>query len=353
MGRKPGGMRLVFVGRRAVAVALSLCLLGAWLVLWPVSSSTARGGPQSDNAPRIYHKARNFRIPFNLKPETKDRMKELHLLVSEDSGYHWYVKSKTFPNHPTFSFRSVHDGEYWFAVQTRTVDGKVSPSLDSTIEPNLKVVVDTIPPSLLLEPGERRGSLATVSWEARDENLDPRSLVVEYQVAGSTDWRRVPLGTIKLSGSRRWDAGTADALKVRASVSDRAGNVTEAFVDLPEGTGRPAGSGLGAAGIRRSPPVEYRIPVARTSWPARVSRPSRSGPPSSAGTPAGSPRQVRGPSPRASAGNRRPRSKQSDWSRDWRPPVAGQQSRADRINSDRRRRISGRWRSIRARLGAA
>ena len=101
--------------------------------------------------------------------------------------------SKTFPDHPTFTFRSSHDGEYWFAVQTLTIDGKVSPTLDSTVEPNLKVVVDTFPPTLLLDPDERRGSLASVRWEVKDENLDLKSLVVEYQVEGVGVWRRVPI----------------------------------------------------------------------------------------------------------------------------------------------------------------
>ena len=98
-------------------------------------------------------------------------------MVSEDLGYHWRAVSKTFPDHPTFTFRSSHDGEYWFAVQTRTLDGKVAPSLESTIEPNMKVVVDSFPPSLLLEPDERRGSIASVRWEVKDENLDLKSLV--------------------------------------------------------------------------------------------------------------------------------------------------------------------------------
>ena len=176
----------------------------------------------------------------------------------------------------------------------------MSPALDATIEPNLKVVVDTIPPSLLLEPGERRGSLATVSWEARDENLDPRSLVVEYHVAGSTDWRRVPLGTIKLSGSRRWDAGTADALKVRASVSDRAGNVTEAFVDLPEGTGRPTDLASAPPGTTAPPSISDTSGSDIMAGPGFT--PVSESPPSARGAPAGSPRQVRGPSP---AGQRR------------------------------------------------
>ena len=184
----------------------------------------------------IYHKGRNFRIPFNLSAETRDRVKEVHLLVSEDLGYHWQRKSKTYPDHPTFTFRSSHDGEYWFAVQTLTLDGKVSPPLDAMVEPNMKVVVDTFPPSLMLEPDDRRGSLASVHWEVKDENLDLKSLVLEYQVEGVGVWRRVPIRQLKLIGAQSWDAGTAEALKVRASVADKAGNVTEASIDLPEGT---------------------------------------------------------------------------------------------------------------------
>ncbi len=121
-----------------------------------------------------------------------------------------------------------------------TIDGKVSPTLDATVEPNLKVVVDTFPPSLLLEPDGRRGSLASVRWEVKDENLDLKSLVLEYQVEGVGVWRRVPIRRPKLIGGQQWDAGTAEALKVRASVADKAGNVTEATIELPEGTASPA-----------------------------------------------------------------------------------------------------------------
>jgi len=221
-------------------LALKLSLLGAWVAAAP--SFVALAAPRSSDGtptPRIYHKARNFRIPFNLNAEGRDRVKELHLLVSEDMGYHWRAISKTFPDHPTFTFRSSHDGEYWFAVQTRTIDGKISPTLDATVEPNLKVVVDSFPPSLLLEPDGRRGSLAAVRWEVKDENLDLKSLVLEYQVEGAGVWRRVPIGRPKLIGGQQWDAGTAEALKVRASVADKAGNVTEAAVELPEGTSSP------------------------------------------------------------------------------------------------------------------
>jgi hypothetical protein len=230
-------MRLVQRRPSSVAVAFFAAILGCSGAVAPQSAIAAAPPSDRDNVPKIYHKGRNFRIPFNLNAEGRDRVKELHLLVSEDSGYHWSQRSKTFPDHPTFAFRSSHDGEYWFAIQTRTLDGKVSPPLDSVIEPNVKVVVDTFPPSLLLEPDERRGSLASVRWEVKDENLDLKSFVLEYQVEGVGVWRRVPVRRPRLIGSQQWDAGTAEALKVRASVADKAGNVAEGMIELPAGMG--------------------------------------------------------------------------------------------------------------------
>jgi hypothetical protein len=215
-------------------------LIASVAVVSRTNAWSAADSPQAAGAARtIYHKGRNFRIPFNLNAEGRDRVKELHLLYSEDQGYHWRSSSRTFPDHPTFTFRSSHDGEYWFAVQTVTIDGKVSPALDATVEPNLKVIVDTFPPTLLLDPDGRRGSLASVRWEVKDENLDLKSLVVEYQVEGVGVWRRVPIKRPKSVGGQQWDAGTAEAIKVRASVTDKAGNLAEAAIELPEGTAAP------------------------------------------------------------------------------------------------------------------
>ena len=238
MRPKRRGMRLVISGRSLAALASKLSMLVASLtVLSSIGAGAADESPQADRTVRtIYHKGRNFRIPFNFKPADKARIKELHLLVSEDQGYHWRAISTTFPDNPTFTFRSSHDGEYWFAVQTLRIDGKVAPDLDSTVEPNMIVMVDTFRPTLDLEADKRRGSQVSVRWEAKDENLDLKSLVIEYQIEGVGVWRRVPVKKPKLIGGQQWDAGTAEALKVRASVADKAGNVIEAVVDVPEGT---------------------------------------------------------------------------------------------------------------------
>ncbi len=243
--RKRPNMPGVLSGTGLMAWVLGFSMLGAaGLAVGPNGAAAEPSSTSTPAVPLIYYKGRNFRIPITLPAATRNRIKEVILLVSENSGHKWRPVSKTFPDHPTFSFRSSRDGEYWFAVQTLTLDGQVSPKEDGIVEPNLKVVVDTIAPTLLLEPDGRRGSRASVRWDVKDTYLDLKSLALEYQVEGAGAWRRVPVPRPRLIGSQSWDAGTAEALKVRMSVADRAGNVTEAVVDLSEGASNPPESVL-------------------------------------------------------------------------------------------------------------
>jgi len=119
----------------------------------------------------------------------------------------------------------------------------------------MKVVVDTVPPSVVLEPDARRGSQASVHWEVKDEHLDLKTFLLEYQVEGAKEWRKVPIRRLSLLGAQRWDAGTADSLRVRATVADKAGNVADAEIVLPEGTaGDPDFAAVDAEAL--PPPVE-------------------------------------------------------------------------------------------------
>ncbi len=134
-------------------------------------------------------------------------LKEVQLWVSEDSGFHWEPRSRTTPDLGKFTFRTSHDGEFWFATRTLTVDDEYSPPMNQTVEPSMKVIVDTIPPSIVLEPDGRRGSTATVRWEVKDEHLDLKTLVLEYQVEGAKDWRKVPIRRLSLLGARELGCG--------------------------------------------------------------------------------------------------------------------------------------------------
>jgi len=224
----------------------------------PVPGAEAAEPPARSSGgkiPMIYQKKRSFRIPFHIDAEGRARLKEIQLWVSEDSGFHWEPKSKTTPDLGKFTFRTSHDGEFWFATRTLTADDEFSPPMNQTVEPSMKVVVDTIPPSIQLDPDGRRGSLAAVRWEVKDEHLDLKTLVLEYQVEGAKEWRKVPIRRLSLLGAQQWDAGTADSVRVRASVADKAGNVADAEIVMPEGTaGDPDFAAVDAESS--APPVE-------------------------------------------------------------------------------------------------
>lgn len=216
-----------FVGLGRIAILAAV--LGA-------ATTTVRSAPPPQA--RVLHtKTRTFRIPVTIPPDVEDKVREVRLWASDDLGYTWKEYARTAPDRPEFPFRAPRDGEYWFAVQTLDSRGKLFPSDDRTAEPTLKVIVDTAAPTITLEPRGRRGSMASVRWEVQDEYLVLRSLVLEYQSQGARDWRQVPLGDgdFALIGSKTWDAGTADAIRVRASIKDRAGNARQVTLTLSDG----------------------------------------------------------------------------------------------------------------------
>ena len=235
-------------GRR-VLVGLGVALACATLA--PAARSAG------DRPKTIYHKGRSFRVPFNVDKADRPRLQEIQLWVSQDQGQQWELYKHVAPDQPSFSFQSTQDGEYWFTVRTKDTQGVLHPSDEQDVTPGLAVIVDTTPPTIAMSPLPRRGSRATVTWTVLDKYPDPASLVLEYQAEGAQGWRRVPNARPSLEGKATWDAGTADAVKVRATVADRAGNRGVAELSLPEGTGADAGQARGTdpSGLSEPPPI--------------------------------------------------------------------------------------------------
>jgi hypothetical protein len=236
------------------------------LGLFALSATTAAPVFAASGPETLYHNSRLFRIPFNIFPDDRPQIREVQLWVSEDRGYQWKQWTATTPDKPAFTFRAPKDGEYWFAVRTLNLKGEVFPPRDKTVEPSMKVVVDTRPPKIELASLGRRGSRASVRWEINDENLDVRTLVIEYQARGAREWRQVPNLKNTLLGSTEWDAGTADPIRVRAAVEDRAHNRSDKDLDLPTGIaaepGPPSASTSEFPGAPPISPVSMADPAA-------------------------------------------------------------------------------------------
>ncbi|MCE9603839.1 MAG: hypothetical protein K8U03_02935, partial [Planctomycetia bacterium] len=96
-----------------------------------------------------------FDIPFQIdQPLPGQEPTEVQLHVSENQGGSWALHAKVAPQEGRFSYRAARDGEFWFLVRTLSRTGKLMP--ERAFEPELRVLVDTVPPQLELDL--KRGS---------------------------------------------------------------------------------------------------------------------------------------------------------------------------------------------------
>ena len=235
-----------------------------------LACGTVALGQQSTAPPPakvLWHRTRSFFIPVTVAPEHRSVIREMILFVSDDAGASYRNAGRTTPTDPRFSFRAPRDGEYWFAIKTVDTRGKEYPAGSGQAEPSLKVIVDATKPTIMLQPKGRRGSQAAVGWEVKDENLALRSMILEYQAEGARDWRQVPMKTddFRFIGEKSWDAGTADPVRVRLTIRDRAGNSNSVEETLPEGLAAEPSSGSDARLANSAPPMV--TPISSRSAP--------------------------------------------------------------------------------------
>jgi hypothetical protein len=199
----------------AAAAGLFLCGLAAALLI-------PRAQAQNAEADDIYYsRFLEFKIPFQAKDS---RIREVILHASEDQGRTWKQVANAQPSDNGFRFSARHDGWYYFTVQTRDFETRLYPaSVDQTTKPGLRVCVDTQPPVVRLDPITPREGGVGVKWEVRDDNLDLRTLVLEYRAGGAADWTRLDTQRIA-AGQHVWNPASNAALEVRLLVRDLAGN---------------------------------------------------------------------------------------------------------------------------------
>lgn len=172
-----------------------------------------------------------FEIPFQIDPPVPGQEPtEVQLHVSENQGQTWALHAKVTPQEGRFSYRAAHDGEFWFLVRTLSRTGKLLP--ERPFEPELRVLVDTVPP--LLELDLKRGTAGDIvcAWKTSDPNLKIETLQLSYQgVDGGSAWQPITAGNSrpgpdgKSVGSTSFvPNGALPPIYVRAEVTDAAGN---------------------------------------------------------------------------------------------------------------------------------
>ena len=178
---------------------------------------------------------RSFGIPFQINADN-DAFIEVQLYLSRDLGSSWKFAGRQTTDRKDFPFESTEDGEYWFSMKTLDRDRRLLPEGDP--QPELKIIVDTVKPTLDLQVEADAAGRVVCRWTAKDKNLRPESLQIFYQNAlqanSRNSWKRVP---VNLNGRQRvgvysdqiaWWPETAERqLRVAVEIKDIAGNTVQ------------------------------------------------------------------------------------------------------------------------------
>jgi hypothetical protein len=185
--------------------------------------------PASADSPVSYLSNRTFEIPFSLTPGRAIREVILH--VSKD-GKSYSAAGTVEATKRLFEYNADDDGLYYFVVQTKDTYGQLDPpSLTGTVVPSLRVVVDTVRPTVALKAVEPREGSAAVEWEVSDTYLDLRTLKLDYRRSPGGDWIR--LNPEKLDRAHfNWNPPGPGLIDVRLTVSDSSGNASSQVVQL-------------------------------------------------------------------------------------------------------------------------
>lgn len=197
-----------------------------------------------------------FRIPYRYDAQEMARLqaREIRLYTSTDGGRRWEMSQAVAPQTQKFEFEAARDGEYWFSVKTLDGNNQLHPGGD-TIEPGLKVIVDTVQPILRLNLRQSEAGRVELSWTAIDAHLDLDKLTLEYIHAGGREWQTIRV-LPEATGQTSWSVPGGGIVAVRGSIADRSGNVATAQMQISVDPSN------GAVPVPTTP--DFRKPVAES-----------------------------------------------------------------------------------------
>lgn len=179
--------------------------------------------PASSDRP-YYEAKRAFTLPFELIPDrSKARPVEIRLYASENNGPFDLV-SKIRVGKEKLTFRGDRDGRYAFAVQV-VREGDIFDPPTRDLHPMMYVVIDTQAPRAMMRSRLESDGSAGVEWDIVDENLDQRSISLEYRWPEQADWLPFdPKAIYRARDTMSWDLKPGQKIEVRIKAKDLAGN---------------------------------------------------------------------------------------------------------------------------------
>ncbi|HZZ81207.1 MAG TPA: hypothetical protein VFE62_22075 [Gemmataceae bacterium] len=167
-------MNWVNVLRRWTMRSIHAAILGAAL-LGSASAAFAQTTPAASTSQvqKHYTKTRSFDLPVRMDPEFRQTLKEIRLYTKTPTGS-WTLQETGAPNLERFACKVSQDGEYWYTLMTVDKSGRTTPE---SLEPvSQRVVVDTTPPQIQVQPTALPDGDYALRCTVQDANPDVNSL---------------------------------------------------------------------------------------------------------------------------------------------------------------------------------
>lgn len=238
---------------------------------------TPTASPPAAPPPAYLTRQTDLEIPFTVRPGSTPEQQPaaVRIFVSWDRGATWHFYDQRRAEEGRFRFRPRQDGEFWFTTQT--LDARGQPDSPQPRAAQLRLIVDTQRPQLLVQAQVDGSGNVQLAYTAADAHLVATSLKIEYQDATGNGgpWQPVELppppadATTTLTGQKTFHPTVASTwINLRAEVADAAGNVAYSSQRLSL---RPPVT----AGPSASPPPD----PSATPWVSNVPLPATDAPP--------------------------------------------------------------------------
>ncbi len=164
--------------RRWTVKILGLLLLVSALFMG--GTAMAQGTSPAQMPKMTYTKNTIFHLPVQMDDRTRANLREVCLYVKSGMG-DWVRQEIGQPTMTHFSYQVPRDGEYWFSLVTVDKAGKMTPADVGQEPPGLRVMVDTQPPVIDVQPWTSPEGDFCLRCQVQDANPDQHSLKATYR----------------------------------------------------------------------------------------------------------------------------------------------------------------------------
>jgi hypothetical protein len=190
------------------------------------------GQPAADYFPI---KSRTLKLDIEYKPEQRNSIQQVQLVVSRDQGQTWQVADAVTRDKDHFVFNAEADGLYWLNMVIVFQNGKKDPPDVTRVPPAQKLLVDATPPVVRIASAKREGEEVVVEWTVDEKHPADAPAQVQFKPSGPLpigDWQAIPAAQVG-KRSARFKPGTDGPVAVQVTAQDLAGNAGSAAQEVP------------------------------------------------------------------------------------------------------------------------